>query len=587
MHLYGWQDFGTPDLECLFDIVKIMSDLIDQGGKVLVHCHAGLGRTGLLIACHLIYTLRYTASEAVTLVRLRRAKAIQTKAQLLVTRDFEQLVLANRVIFTDTDTFAQIGRSRQQLCLEDSLIRQTSSLLMSELDTLGGLPKVAVFCLQSLKALCTQTVAVSQLMQHRTSDTNQTIQSAKNNINNGVWTELERSTNPHFVFCLFEDWLRQLSLPAIPESRCKDLHQSMTDASQKLPVNLDEAEGRLLVSVAHWYKRLSSIVNADPAAVQQLGGRISAAMLHKPWPADEEPERRRDSIIYTAGTFSIVLLWLSTHTTDVSATFAVAGGGADAGQPPAARRPADKDPAAPTDQRNSHEFRDRSAAQSFSRKMTTQASPSKEAEPDDFDDADLTELSEVAVAQTLLFDNDDAGPAGVGPPVVDLAAGAADERAADVSGGDPVYLSLPLFLAAPRARGKSAQQRPPDPVGTGAGAGAGADVGAGAGAGADGVTGAGGGTDVGAGMGDPAAPGKADPGPATPVAAPLGAETVPVATPTPADPTPAPSDDIAQKLPNPVLRRLVSNHTRTENLMNRLSVLEFSSSSEEEEDEGG
>ena len=42
---YGWNDYGVASLTTILDIVKVMSFAV-QEGKVAVHCHAGLGRTG-------------------------------------------------------------------------------------------------------------------------------------------------------------------------------------------------------------------------------------------------------------------------------------------------------------------------------------------------------------------------------------------------------------------------------------------------------------------------------------------------------------------------------------------------------------
>lgn len=43
---FGWKDYGVASLTTILDMVKVMSFAV-QEGKMAVHCHAGLGRTGL------------------------------------------------------------------------------------------------------------------------------------------------------------------------------------------------------------------------------------------------------------------------------------------------------------------------------------------------------------------------------------------------------------------------------------------------------------------------------------------------------------------------------------------------------------
>lgn len=42
---FGWRDYGVANLASMLDIVKVMAFAL-QEGKIAVHCHAGLGRTG-------------------------------------------------------------------------------------------------------------------------------------------------------------------------------------------------------------------------------------------------------------------------------------------------------------------------------------------------------------------------------------------------------------------------------------------------------------------------------------------------------------------------------------------------------------
>lgn len=59
--------------------------------KVAVHCHAGLGRTGLAIACYLLASGQApSAPKAVEMVRAARPGSLQTQAQVMFVSIFEQ-----------------------------------------------------------------------------------------------------------------------------------------------------------------------------------------------------------------------------------------------------------------------------------------------------------------------------------------------------------------------------------------------------------------------------------------------------------------------------------------------------------------
>ena len=59
--------------------------------KVAVHCHAGLGRTGLAIACFLVASGQAcSAAKAVEMVRAARPGSLQTQTQVMFVSIFEQ-----------------------------------------------------------------------------------------------------------------------------------------------------------------------------------------------------------------------------------------------------------------------------------------------------------------------------------------------------------------------------------------------------------------------------------------------------------------------------------------------------------------
>ncbi|KAK6203416.1 protein tyrosine phosphatase CDC14 [Scheffersomyces amazonensis] len=66
-------DDGTcPTMEYVQKFVGAAECIINKGGKIAVHCKAGLGRTGCLIGAHLIYTHGFTANECIAYMRMIR-----------------------------------------------------------------------------------------------------------------------------------------------------------------------------------------------------------------------------------------------------------------------------------------------------------------------------------------------------------------------------------------------------------------------------------------------------------------------------------------------------------------------------------
>ena len=67
-----FEDGSCPDMSIVHGFVGAAETIIHQGGKIAVHCKAGLGRTGCLIGAHLIYTHGFTANVCIGFLRFIR-----------------------------------------------------------------------------------------------------------------------------------------------------------------------------------------------------------------------------------------------------------------------------------------------------------------------------------------------------------------------------------------------------------------------------------------------------------------------------------------------------------------------------------
>ncbi len=82
-------DFTAPTLEQVEQALAIIDGFLVHGLPVAVHCGAGLGRTGTILACYLV-SQGSSAKDAIPQVRTRRPSSIETPEQEAVIEAYEQ-----------------------------------------------------------------------------------------------------------------------------------------------------------------------------------------------------------------------------------------------------------------------------------------------------------------------------------------------------------------------------------------------------------------------------------------------------------------------------------------------------------------
>ena len=82
-------DGGVPPRESLTQLVAAIIDHAQSGGHTVIHCYAGLGRTGLILAAIAKRLLGLSGEEAIAWVRRYIPRAIETPTQraLLLAED--------------------------------------------------------------------------------------------------------------------------------------------------------------------------------------------------------------------------------------------------------------------------------------------------------------------------------------------------------------------------------------------------------------------------------------------------------------------------------------------------------------------
>ena len=83
-------DMSVPEFDDLIHAVDFIHQRITNKEPVLVHCLAGMGRTGVVLACYLVKYQNMTADEATQKVREERPGSIQSYPQDEIIFRFEK-----------------------------------------------------------------------------------------------------------------------------------------------------------------------------------------------------------------------------------------------------------------------------------------------------------------------------------------------------------------------------------------------------------------------------------------------------------------------------------------------------------------
>lgn len=84
-------DFTAPTLDQVKQAVTMISTCLERHLPVAVHCIAGLGRTGTILACYLV-KMEIPANNAILIIREWRPGSIEVPEQEAVVYEYKQFL---------------------------------------------------------------------------------------------------------------------------------------------------------------------------------------------------------------------------------------------------------------------------------------------------------------------------------------------------------------------------------------------------------------------------------------------------------------------------------------------------------------
>lgn len=86
------EDLSAPDIDKIDAAVDFIHERIENEDPVMVHCAAGIGRTGTILASYLVKYQNFTAKDAIAKIREERPGSIQSESQEMAITFYEKFL---------------------------------------------------------------------------------------------------------------------------------------------------------------------------------------------------------------------------------------------------------------------------------------------------------------------------------------------------------------------------------------------------------------------------------------------------------------------------------------------------------------
>ncbi|CAM6109885.1 unnamed protein product [Calypogeia fissa] len=287
---FPWRDIYFMDEKLALSICQAMDSKIATGAKVAVHCHSGIGRTGLVIACFFLYSGSYDAPlAAVRAVRTDRPGALKGKSQEQLVKKFDTYVRTLKIIYVPPEKRKKNlnhGETKSYPTLVESMARQIQLLYGPEKHALQYVPKILDWITRDLirrtefdrskrEQISETFMRAFTTVLHLSID-DEPVQRAKVRINAGDWSGVEELDTSVLCHLLLE-WLYQLQEPIVPDSILTtalgrgDIESAIDELSK-----CDQCSFASLQCLVCW---MFQIVPAQPKLIRRLYSTLAHVLL--------------------------------------------------------------------------------------------------------------------------------------------------------------------------------------------------------------------------------------------------------------------------------------------------------------------
>lgn len=212
---FHWEDLTNPKISEVLKNVKLMDMHISKGEAVLVHCHAGQGRTALIIAAYLMYkNITTSVDDTIRYIRSQRHKCLKKAYNQKFLLEIAQEFLTFRKTFP-------VKGEHFRSNIEDIIRNQLKYFHGDERIKYRNIPKVIDLCLVKLYQLIEsghyerEEILDSFLLiddLKKSFDEEDSLSKIKESINEGKWELfIEYTSKPKVIAQLFLDFCESLS----------------------------------------------------------------------------------------------------------------------------------------------------------------------------------------------------------------------------------------------------------------------------------------------------------------------------------------------------------------------------------------